>query len=117
MLCKLPRSFSVQAFGEYNTRQVTLLGTLGRRYYYSLAAKKEIKKARLTVTLAAVNLFTKYVSQADEKQRPTFISSVDNRYYNRAVKLTVNWEFGGAQRQRKELKRIDNNDINVQGKG
>ncbi|MBN8861121.1 MAG: TonB-dependent receptor [Sphingobacteriales bacterium] len=114
---KLPRSFSVQAFGEYDTRQVTLLGTLGRRYYYSLAAKKEIKKARLTVTLAAVNLFTKYVSQADEKQRPTFISSVDNRYYNRAVKLTVNWEFGGAQRQRKELKRIDNNDINVQGKG
>jgi outer membrane receptor protein involved in Fe transport len=114
---KLPRNFSVQAFGEYNTRQVTLLGTLGRNYYYSFAAKKEIKKARMTVTLATVNLFAKYVAQKDDKKRPTFISLAENRYYNRAVKLTVNWEFGGGGKQQRERKKIDNSDINVQGKG
>jgi outer membrane receptor protein involved in Fe transport len=114
---QLPHYFSVQVFGEYNTRQVTLLGKLGNIYHYSFAGKKEIKKARMTLTLSAVNLFAKYATQTDHKQRPTFISSVDDRYYNRAVKLTVSWEFGGMQKRQSERKRIENNDINVQGKG
>ncbi len=114
---RLPNHYSLQAFGEYNTRQVTLLGEEGRFYYYSFAAKKEIKKAKLTVTLAAVNPFHEYASQTDTKQRPSFISRADNRYYNRAFKLTVGWEFGRSQKPQKERKKIDNNDINVQGKG
>ncbi len=114
---KLPHNVSVQAFGEYESREVTLLGSLGHLYHYSFAGKKELKKAGITVTLAAVNLFSKYVTQADDKQRPTFISSVNSRYYNRAVKLTVSWEFGGTQKNQKERKTIDNSDIKVQGKG
>ena len=113
---RFPNGLSVQAFGEYDTRKVTLLGTLGRRYHYSFAAKKEIKKARITITLAAVNPFTKYISQPDIKERPAFISIVDNRYYNRALKLTVNWEFGGKLQQ-KDRKKVDNNDIKVEGRG
>jgi outer membrane receptor protein involved in Fe transport len=113
---KLPRNFSLQVFGDYNTRAITLLGTGGRIYYYSFAGKKEIKKARLTITLAAINPFTQYIAQTDQKQRPDFISTVDNRFYNRAFKLTINWEFGGKLRQ-SERKKIDNNDVNVQGKG
>lgn len=42
---------------------------------------------------------------------------VNNRYYNRAYKLTVGWEFGRSQKPPKERRKIDNNDINVQGKG
>lgn len=113
---KLPHYFSVQAFGEYKTKAITLLGTLGRVHYYSFAGKKEIKKARLTITLAAVNPFEQFIAQTDEKQRPQFISTINNRYYNRALKLTVNWEFGGKARKI-ERKRIDNSDVNVQGKG
>ncbi|MEJ0101728.1 MAG: outer membrane beta-barrel protein [Bacteroidota bacterium] len=75
----------MQAFGEYNAKQVTLLGTLGNLYHYSFAGKKEIKKARITVTVTAVNIFSKYVAQTDNKQRPEFISRVDNRFYNRAL--------------------------------
>src|SRR5690606_33180554 len=75
---RFPHHFSVQAFGEYNARQVTLMGTLGRRYYYSFAGKKEIKKTRITITLATVNLFTKYIGQTDIKTRPNFVSAVDN---------------------------------------
>ncbi|MFT3933124.1 MAG: TonB-dependent receptor [Chitinophagaceae bacterium] len=114
---KLPHHFSVQAFGEYNTTQVTLLGKLGSLYHYSIAGKKEIKKARMFVTLSAVNFFNNYVAQTDEKRQPTFVSFVDNRFYNRALKLTVSWEFGGTRNQQKQRKKIDNNDINQQGKG
>ncbi|MBX2923435.1 MAG: TonB-dependent receptor [Chitinophagaceae bacterium] len=113
---KLPRNFSVQAFGEYNTRMVTLLGYRTGRYYYSFAGKKEFKKIKINVTLAAVNLFNKFISQEDVFERPDFYSRIDNRYYSRAVKLTVNWEFGGMYRQ-KERKKISNDDVNVQGRG
>ncbi|MBX3252836.1 MAG: TonB-dependent receptor [Chitinophagaceae bacterium] len=113
---KLPRNFSVQAFGEYNTRMVTLQGYRTGRYYYSFAGKKELKKYKINITLAAVNLFNKFISQENVFERPDFYSRIDNRYYNRAVKLTVNWEFGGMYRQ-KERKKISNDDVNVQGRG
>ncbi len=111
-----PNNFSLQAFGEYNTRVTTLMGTLGRSYYYSFAGKKELKKERITITLSAVNLFTKYVGQSETMEGVGFVSVVDQRYYNRAVKLTLNWEFGG-NRPLKEKKRVNNNDVNIQGKG
>ncbi|MFT3702710.1 MAG: TonB-dependent receptor [Agriterribacter sp.] len=113
---RLPNNFSVQIFGEYETKAIRLLGTEGSVYQYSFAGKKDIKKARMSVTLAAVNLFSTYIAQTDYKQRPDFISNISNRFYNRAVKLTVNWEFGGTTKQR-ERKKIENTDVNVQGKG
>ncbi len=114
---KFPRNYAVQAFGEYNTRQVTLLGNLGSLYHYSFAGKKEFKKARMTLTLAAINVFSKYVQQTEYMARPNFNSYTDNLYYNRALKLTVGWEFGGGRQPQRERKKIENSDINVQGKG
>lgn len=113
---KLPRNFSVQVFGEYNTRMVTLQGHRTGRYYYSFAGKKELKKLKINITLATVNPFNKYISQTDVFARPDFYSRIDNRYFNRAVKLTINWEFGGMFQQ-KERKKISNDDVNVQGRG
>lgn len=114
---KLPADYAIQAFGEYNSRAVTLLGSLGSLYYYSFAGKKEFKQARMSLTLAAVNPFAAYVSQKDVKERPAFLSVLDKSYYNRSFKLTLSWEFGGMQQQQKEKKKIENDDIKVQGKG
>ncbi|MFT3822555.1 MAG: TonB-dependent receptor [Chitinophagaceae bacterium] len=114
---KLPHNYTIQVFGEYTARSVTLLGSEGRFYYYSFAGKKEIKKARMAVTLAAVNPFGAYVTQVERMQRPMFTSVTDNRYYNRSFKLTVNWEFGGKKSETKTRKKIENDDIKTQGKG
>jgi len=95
---------------------ITLQGHRTSRYHYSFAGKKEIKKVKLNVTLALINPFNKYISQADVFMRPEFYSNINNRYYSRAVKLTVNWEFGGMFQQ-KERKKISNDDVNIQGKG
>ncbi|WP_315824664.1 outer membrane beta-barrel protein [Paraflavitalea speifideaquila] len=99
-----------------NTRAVTLLGNQTGRYYYSFAVKKEIKKQKLTITVAAINPFTEFVPQSVLTHRPAFQSTVDNRYYSRALKFTLNWEFGNMFQQ-KERKKINNDDVNVQGKG
>lgn len=110
----------VLAQAQKTTTPFSLIGiiqdSVGRVHYYSFAGKKEIKKARLTITLAAVNPFSNYIAQTDQKQRPQFISTIDNRYYNRALKLTINRELGGKARKI-ERKRVDNSDVNVQGKG
>lgn len=114
--CRLPRYFAWQVFGEYTTRSVTLLGSRSGVYHYSFAGKKELKKAKLTFTLAAVNIFHRFIPASEILNRPLFISRTDNRYFSRAVKLTVNWEFGGLRQQR-ERRRIINDDVKTQGKG
>lgn len=113
---RLRNNFAVQAFGEYDTRMITLQGYRTGRYHYSFAGKKEIKKVKLNITLAVINPFNIYIAQADVFVRPDFYSKINNRYYSRAVKLTVNWEFGGMFQQ-KERKKISNDDVNVQGRG
>nr|WP_295871523.1 TonB-dependent receptor [uncultured Chitinophaga sp.] len=115
-LYKLPGAVSLQAFGEYDTRIVTLQGHKTPRFYYSFSAKKEIKVTRMTVTLAAINPFNQTIRQKEYIHAASFRSGVLNRYYNQALKITLNWEFGSMFEQR-EKKKISNDDVREQGKG
>lgn len=113
---KLGHNYAIQAFGEYNTRIVTLQGYKTPRYYYSFSVKRDLPIQKLIVTLACINPFTDRISQTELLNTPGFISSRRNHYYNRAVKLTLNWEFGKILEQ-KERKKISNDDVKGQGKG
>lgn len=48
---KLTKTFTVQVFGEYSGKRITLLGNFGDYHYYSFAFKKEMKKIKTSVTL------------------------------------------------------------------
>lgn len=113
---KLPRNYALQAFGEFNSRAVTLQGYETLRYYYSFAAKKEFSASKINLTLALTNPFSKTIPQTEAMNSRGFISRMDNRYYNRAIKLSFSWEFG-RMFQQKETKKIVNDDVNDQGKG
>ncbi|MET0244909.1 MAG: TonB-dependent receptor [Flavitalea sp.] len=113
---KLPANFGLQAFGEYNTRIVTFQGHNSNRYYYSFAAKKELPASKIIFTLSAVNPFNKYNPQQVILNSPSFYAVFSNRYYTRAVKLTVNWEFG-QMFQNRERKKISNEDVKGMNKG
>lgn len=113
---KLPNDISLQAFSSYNTRTITLQGHETRKYYYSFAAKKEIKSQKLTLTLATVNPFTKAVGQNVVVQSSSFYSNSYNREYSQSVKFTAGWEFGSLFKQ-KEIKRIKNDDVKGLNKG
>lgn len=112
----LPANYSIQAFGEINTRQIKLQGFVSSRYRYSIAAKKELPAKKISLTLALTNPFSKYLSQTEVIQTPGFYYVLNNRYYNRAFKLTLNWEFGGLFKQQ-ETKRISNDDVKGQPRG
>lgn len=113
---KLSRNFTIQGFGEYSTRVVTLQGSRGRHYYYSMAIKKDFPERGIMVTLAVVNPFARSVSQTTIMNAADFTSKIEDRYFTRAVKFTLNWEFGKNASQRQQ-RRISNEDIRTQGRG
>lgn len=113
---KLQHGLSLQAFGSYNTRTITLQGYETSNYYYSFAAKKEITAQKITLTLATVNPFTKAVKQIAVVRSSSFYSSSINQEFNQAIKLTVGWEFGKLFKQT-ESKKIENDDVKGQKKG
>lgn len=111
---KLPGNVSLQAFGEYSTRKVTFQGHRTPWYFYSFSAKKELKEAKMTITLSAINPFNTTLSQTEVIETAAFRSRVLNRYYDRSLKLTLNWEFGSMFEQ-KTRKKISNDDVKVKG--
>ena len=113
---KLPSNYSLQVFGEYNGRKITLQGYESNQFFYSLAAKKEIPKSKFNITLALVNPFSPYIPQRIILYSTSFTSEAANRYYSRAVKLTLNWEFGSMFSQR-EQKKVRNDDVSGPPKG
>jgi outer membrane receptor protein involved in Fe transport len=113
---RLNNGYSLQGFADFNSKAVTLQGFQTSRYFYSLAMKKNLPKANITATLSAINFFGAYVSQAEYTKGADFTNYTGSWYYNRAIKLTVSWEFGGLH-VRKEGKKIDNNDINGRSRG
>ncbi len=113
---KLQDNYSIQAFGEINTRRIMLQGYESFTYYYSVAGKKEFPSKKITLTLALTNPFSSYIPQTQIIQTQQFYYVLHNRYYIRAVKLTINWEFGGLFNQ-KGTKKISNEDIKGLPKG
>lgn len=112
----LPHRYSLQVFGKYDGRKVTLQGYESYQYYYSVAAKKSFEKPRLVFTLGINNPFSEYIPQQTKVISPDFHSLTQDRYYLRSIKLTVNWEFGKMFGE-KERKTISNDDINGPSKG
>lgn len=114
---KLPAKISLQAFGEYNTRIVTLQGYKTPRFYYSLSAKKELTANKMTITLAALNPFNRTIGQREIMNAASFLSGMKRNYYGQALKLTFNWEFGNRLDQGKKKRKISNDDVRDQQKG
>lgn len=113
---KLPLDFSVQAFGAFHTRSITLQGYHTGSYYYTFAAKKELKSQNITISLSTANPFSRSVMVNDVINTSTFSSSSVNGEYYQSVKFTVGWAFGKVFKQ-SEGKRINNEDIKGQPKG
>lgn len=112
---KLPYQMAIQAFGEYTSRKVTLQGFETSRYYYTFALQKEITQPRLTLTFMTANPFTKYITQTHHITTPTFLSNALNHSYLRSFRVTLSWEFGQGSTQ-KVIKKVKNDDVNIQGK-
>jgi len=107
---KLKNNYSVQFYGDYDAKSVTLQGYKTSRFYYSFSGKKEIPSKKLTISLSTVSPFSNYLSQNEIVRSPEFTSTLRNQYMLRSVRLSLNWEFGGAFKSGGGRK-IDNDDL------
>lgn len=107
---KLPNNYSLQAYGDYDARKVTLQGHNTAWFYYSFSAKKEIPAHNLTCNLTVANPFNNYISQTEFFKSPEFTSSRRTQYMLRSVRLSVSWEFGGMFKAGNSRK-ITNDDL------
>lgn len=96
---KLRNNYTLQAFGDYDSQAVTLQGHETDWFYYSFALKKEWPKSKITAGLSTVNPFSNTMSRSRVIVASGFTSDNVTRYYNRAVKLTLVWKFGGQGKQ------------------
>jgi len=96
---KLRNNYTLQAFGDYDSQAVTLQGHETDWFYYSFALKKEWPKSKITAGLSTVNPFSNTMSRSRVIIASGFTSDNLTRYYNRAVKLTLVWKFGGQGKQ------------------
>ncbi|NML22308.1 TonB-dependent receptor [Pseudoflavitalea sp. G-6-1-2] len=113
---KLPKRYTIQAFGQYTTRDITLQGHDSYQYSYTFSVKKELQKPKLSFTATAINPFSEYIPQTIYTAAANFRSDVGYRYYLRQFRLTVNWEFGNMFKA-KEKKKIENDDVRSRSKG
>ena len=91
---KLRNNFSLQAYTDYDARNVTMQGYEGSWFYYSFSAKKELPAKKLTISLTVVNPFSTGASQTVVTRSTDFNSTLRSDYLIRSVRLSLNWEFG-----------------------
>ncbi|GAA4807879.1 outer membrane beta-barrel family protein [Olivibacter ginsenosidimutans] len=103
--------YSFQAFGDYDSRAITLQGHESHWFYYSFSAKKELPKQNLTLTFITSNPFSSYTSRIDVFRASGYASTFNTHYYNQSFKLTLGWKFGQNGRQLQH-KTVENDDVN-----
>ncbi len=113
---KLSETMSVQAFGDYANRTITLQGYKTPRSFYSLTMKKELPLNKLSFILAFYNPFNNTINQRETVNATAFTASTYNRQYYRTVKFTVTWAFGKLFEQ-KQGKKINNDDVKARPAG
>lgn len=107
---KLPRNYTVQANGNYNSGWISLQGTNTGFYWHSISAKREILDKKASLTLGLNNPFYRGIEQISRQSAPTF--EAESRFYmiRRSVRLTFEWRFGQMSTGGKKGKKISNDD-------
>ena len=114
---KLQNNYSVQFYGDYDAKSITLQGYESSWFYYSFSAKKEIPSKKLTISLTTVSPFGSYLSRNEIVRSTNFDSTFRNRRLMRSVRLSLNWEFGGLIKNSNSRKISNDDQKNVKSGG
>jgi outer membrane receptor protein involved in Fe transport len=106
----LPDNWAVQAFGGFRGKSVTLQGSMGAFYMYSLGVRKDFNNKKGSIGLAAENFF------GGMKMNSTVVSSLYEQYsrnniYNQNIKLTFSYKIGKMAFVQKKTRSVKNDDV------
>jgi hypothetical protein len=109
---KLPKDYTVQAYGSINSGSRGLQRTTSTlSYWYGLSAKHSFWKQKGHLTVGVNNPFQRGVPQKSVSKGATFLSESSNMYVTRSVRITFEWRFGQMNGDGgKKGKKIKNDD-------
>ncbi|MDO1445779.1 TonB-dependent receptor [Rhodocytophaga aerolata] len=109
---KLPKDFTLQANGNFNSGWINLQGKYSGFYWYGISAKREFWSKKASLTLGINNPFNRGVWQEGRQAMPTFQSTFTSLYVTRSIRLTFEWRFGQMEANGggKRSKKISNDD-------
>jgi outer membrane receptor protein involved in Fe transport len=108
---KLPKDYSLQAFGNYSSGWINLQNTNSGWYWYGFAAKREFWDKKANLSLSVNNIFSDSFRQTGQQADPTFTSEFTSLNFNRSARLTFEWRFGQMNSDGgKRSKKISNDD-------
>lgn len=108
---KLPKDLTLQAYVKYSSGFIWFQGSNDGWYFYSVAARKEFMDKKLSLTIATVNPFNKYIYQVSREASTDYRSYNQYNYWAQSFKITLNWKFGRiGEKEDKEVKKVVNDD-------
>ena len=108
---KLPKGYTLQADGHFNSGWISLQGTNSGFLGHGFSAKREFWNQKASLTMGVNSPFNRGMRQTGNQTAPTFISESRSLYVNRSFRLTFEWRFGqmsaGGGRQSKKISNDD----------
>lgn len=114
---KVNDKWSVEGFGMYAGRQVTLQGTQTGWFYYNLGFKRSVLKGKGDLTLVGENFFNPKIKI---RMNSDYLNAnYSGNYYGYAggIRLSFNYRFGKMSFHAQKEKGIRNDDLKEGGKG
>ncbi len=91
---KFPRSYSIEATANFNSKDIRLQGRREGWKYGSLAVNKKLNKDKLTISLRS-EAFNHYMTE--DIITPVFFQRTKTRYQNFFILLGLSWKFGAKE--------------------
>lgn len=114
----LPWELRFSMYGGGGTPNISLQGKGSSYNYYGLGLSRSfLKEKRLTVSVNASNVFSKFNTYTDNTTTSTFHSWSENKYPSRYYGFNISWRFGELKAQVKKAARSINNDDLKSGGG
>jgi ferric enterobactin receptor len=106
------KTLQATASVNYNGPNLSLQGTSNSFVSSSFSVNKDFLNNKLTLSLAANNVFTKYRNAINYIDGPNFTQESFNQNYQRGFTTSLNYRFGRLKESiKKNKKGIDNNDV------
>ena len=115
----LPWDIRFSLHGGGGTPRISLQGKGSSFNYYGFGLSRSfLKEKRLTVSVNASNIFTKYNTFRNTTTTPDFSSWSENKFSQRYYGFNISWRFGELKAQVKKTARsINNDDVKSGGSG
>ncbi|WP_162902813.1 TonB-dependent receptor [Taibaiella koreensis] len=108
---RLPKDYSLQASGGWNTGWIWFQGRNYGWHYYIVGAKKEFWNKNASITLNIANPFETNLRVKVKEERPNSVAATYLDFPRPSFMLTFAWKFGQlSDGDGKKVKKVENDD-------